>query len=538
MHEAFGTNYERLLALKRPWGPRQPLPLQHQHRPDMKLESPRAETRARLKQLLVCPRRRARSAQAVPGGPARWEAARPRLCSAVPVRVGVQRPVTTGRPSPRCRARWSSASHRIGTAARMAAVRRYQGTLYDSNRWDGFELAGDIIIAAPPKCGTTWTQMICALLILNPHGEPGGTGPDGQPWPMLDTVRPWDSLSPDEQRLFARMAEVFAGFISYNDHQLGRVLDYLEESGQLDNTLVIVISDNGASGEGGPNGSFNEWRFFNGVADTTEVTLPHIDELGTPEVVQPLQHRLGLGLRHAVPLLEALGRLTRAAWPTCASSPGRRRSRPTRAPPPVHPRRRRRPDDLRAARHRAPRGDQGLHPEPDRGREFRRRAHRPRRHRARRRSSTRCSASARSTTRAGWPRTVHPPIAGWGNFDQDEWELYHLDDDRAQATNLAAERTRPAGDAEEPLVLLRGHLQRAAARRPHRARAGARRAAARRRPATGTCTTPTPPTCPRRPARRSTAARTRSPPGSRSTPPTPKACSTPTAAWPAATAST
>ena len=61
------------------------------------------------------------------------------------------------------------------------------------------------------------------------------------------------------------MAEVFAGYISYADDQLGRVIDYLEESGQLENTIIVVVSDNGASGEGGPNGSFNEWRFFNGV---------------------------------------------------------------------------------------------------------------------------------------------------------------------------------------------------------------------------------------------------------------------------------
>ena len=92
------------------------------------------------------------------------------------------------------------------------------------------------------------------------------------------------------------MAEVFAGYISYNDDRIGRVLDYLEESGQIDNTLIVVISDNGASGEGGPNGSFNEWRFFNGVPDTTATTMPHIDELGTPGLEQPLQHRLGLGL--------------------------------------------------------------------------------------------------------------------------------------------------------------------------------------------------------------------------------------------------
>jgi arylsulfatase A-like enzyme len=59
-------------------------------------------------------------------------------------------------------------------------------------------------------------------------------------------------LSADEQRLFSRMAEVYAGYISYTDDQLGRVLDYLEESGQLDDTLVVVVSDNGGSGEGAP----------------------------------------------------------------------------------------------------------------------------------------------------------------------------------------------------------------------------------------------------------------------------------------------
>ncbi len=118
---------------------------------------------------------------------------------------------------------------------------------------------------------------------INPHGEPQRTGPDGQPWPLLDTVRPWDSLSDDERQLFSRMAEVFAGYIAYADYEMGRVLDYLEESGQLENTLIVSVSDNGASGEGGPNGSFNEWRFFNGVPDSTDETFPHIDELGGPE---------------------------------------------------------------------------------------------------------------------------------------------------------------------------------------------------------------------------------------------------------------
>ena len=65
----------------------------------------------------------------------------------------------------------------------------------------------------------------------------------------------WDSLSADQKRLFARMAEVFAGYMSYTDHQLGRVIDFLEVTGELDNTIVVVVSDNRGSGEGGRNGT-------------------------------------------------------------------------------------------------------------------------------------------------------------------------------------------------------------------------------------------------------------------------------------------
>jgi arylsulfatase A-like enzyme len=97
-----------------------------------------------------------------------------------------------------------------------------------------------------------------------------------------DEVRPWDSLWVEEKRLFSRMAEVFAGFSEYTDAQVGRIIDYLEESGQLDNTLVIYCADNGASGEGSPNGSVNENKFFNSWPDDIEENLAMIDELGGP----------------------------------------------------------------------------------------------------------------------------------------------------------------------------------------------------------------------------------------------------------------
>ena len=109
------------------------------------------------------------------------------------------------------------------------------------------------------------------------------------PWPAgeviadIDLVRPWDELNDDEKKLFARMAEVFAGFSSYTDHELGRLIDYLEESGQLDNTIIVVVSDNGASGEGSPNGSVNENKFFNGWPDDLQENLEKLDDLGGQE---------------------------------------------------------------------------------------------------------------------------------------------------------------------------------------------------------------------------------------------------------------
>src|ERR1700760_3802481 len=118
---------------------------------------------------------------------------------------------------------------------------------------------------------------------LNPIGTPDSrTGPEGEPFPALDYTRPWDSLSADEQRLFSRMAEVYAGFLAHTDAQIGRLLDYLEETGQRENTIVILVSDNGASGEGGPNGSVNENKFANGIPGDVTENLAKIDDLGGP----------------------------------------------------------------------------------------------------------------------------------------------------------------------------------------------------------------------------------------------------------------
>jgi arylsulfatase len=93
----------------------------------------------------------------------------------------------------------------------------------------------------------------------------------------------WKDLSADEKRLFARMQEVFAGALEYADAQFGRVLDELEKTKQLDDTIVIVTSDNGASGEGGLIGEANHWRQPNGVPESLADTSKQIDKLGGPE---------------------------------------------------------------------------------------------------------------------------------------------------------------------------------------------------------------------------------------------------------------
>ncbi len=98
---------------------------------------------------------------------------------------------------------------------------------------------------------------------------------DRPPW-----VPEWDSLSHDERRLFARQMEVFAGFLSHTDHQIGRLVASLDELGVLDNTLLLLLSDNGTSAEGGPTGSVNEHRFTHDLLDDVDDQVARIDELG------------------------------------------------------------------------------------------------------------------------------------------------------------------------------------------------------------------------------------------------------------------
>ena len=271
---------------------------------------------------------------------------------------------------------------------------------------------------------------------INPHGEPERTGPDGQPWPMLDTVRPWDTLTDDEKRLFTRMAEVFAGYISYHDDRIGQVLDYLEASGELDNTIIVVISDNGASGEGGPNGSFNEWRFFNGVPDTTELTLAHIDELGTPASNNHYNTGWAWAFDTPFPYWKrwagaegGVSDMCIVSWPAQIDAQSEPRQQYVHAVDVV-------PTLYELLGIEPPEVLKGYTQNPIEGESFASALTDPKA--PGRATQFYSMLGQRSIYHEGWlASTVHPPLSGWGSFEHDEWELFNLEVDRSQATNLA-----------------------------------------------------------------------------------------------------
>jgi arylsulfatase A-like enzyme len=112
----------------------------------------------------------------------------------------------------------------------------------------------------------------------------GVVPPNTQLTKRPEQVPAWDSLSTDQKRLYARMMEVYAGALSHADYHIGRLLDAVEQSGQLDNTLIIfMMGDNGASAEGTLQGTTNEvGTAANGVKESIPFLLSMIDELGGP----------------------------------------------------------------------------------------------------------------------------------------------------------------------------------------------------------------------------------------------------------------
>ncbi len=275
---------------------------------------------------------------------------------------------------------------------------------------------------------------------LNPIGTPQTrTGPDGQPFPEVDYTRPWDSLSGDEKRLFARMAEVYAGFLSHTDYHIGRLLDYLEETGQRENTLVVLVSDNGASGEGGPNGSVNENKLFNGVPDDIATNMALLDDLGSTKTYNHYPNGWAMAFNTPFKLwkrYEFNGGTSDPciiAWPAGMHARGEVREQYHHAIDIV-------PTVLDVLGVEAPERIKGHVQSQFDGVGMRYSfddAQAP----TTRQTQFYSMLGSRAIWHTGWKAvTTHPTLSGWSHFNDDEWELYHTAVDRAEIHNLAAQQ--------------------------------------------------------------------------------------------------
>jgi arylsulfatase len=216
------------------------------------------------------------------------------------------------------------------------------------------------------------------------------------------------------------------------------LLDFLEEAGHLDNTIVVFVSDNGASGEGGPNGSVNENKFFNGIPDTIEQNLAYLDQLGSTSTYNhypvgwawafntpfKMWKRYNFEGGVADPLL--------VSWPRGIGAKGELRHQflhATDIAPTIY--------DLVGVE--LPETVKGYEQLPLEGVSFRSTfesddAPTPKE------SAFFSMLGSRAVWKEGWKAvSVHPTIAGWGHFDEDRWELFHTDEDPTESRDLAAE---------------------------------------------------------------------------------------------------
>jgi arylsulfatase len=271
---------------------------------------------------------------------------------------------------------------------------------------------------------------------INPYA--GEKNAEGKPWPELDVTRPWDTLSDEERRLFSRMAEVYAGFLSHTDHEIGRLLDFLEQSGDLENTIVVLVSDNGASAEGGPNGSVNESKFFNGIPDSIEENLQYLDELGSPTTYNHYPNGWAWAFNTPFKMWKRYNFEGGVADPLIISWPKG-----------IHAK-----DELRKQFMHAtdvvptlydllgvelPTEVKGYPQVPLEGVSFRSTFESPDAPTPKE-SAFFSMLGSRAVWHGGWKAvSVHPTIAGWSDFDQDRWVLYHVDEDPTETHDLAAE---------------------------------------------------------------------------------------------------
>jgi arylsulfatase A-like enzyme len=254
--------------------------------------------------------------------------------------------------------------------------------------------------------------------------------------PRNPGVEAWDSLPDNHQRLAARLQEAFAAFLEHTDDQIGRFVDALDQLGRLDNTLILLMSDNGASQEGGPFGVMHEMKYFNFLAESPDEAVERIDDIGGPHShsnypwgwaqagntpfkwYKQNTHEGGVH----VPLI--------AHWPDRITDAGALRHQFHHVSDIV-------PTIYETLGIEAPTTYRGLEQIPVSGTSLRYSFDRPEEP-SRKRVQYFEMMGHRGIYADGW-KAVTRHQSGVP-FEEDDWELYHLDEDRSECHNLAAEQ--------------------------------------------------------------------------------------------------
>ena len=255
--------------------------------------------------------------------------------------------------------------------------------------------------------------------------------------PRPDWVPAWDSLNDDERTVYARYMEAFAAFLSHTDHQIGRLVGHLDDIGELDDTLIMLCSDNGASSEGGVSGSLNDVRLWNVIPSPVEEALRRLDEIGGPRIHN--NYPWGWTVAGNTPF-KRWKRETHEGgvadplvvhWPSGIQSRGEVRRQYVHAIDLV-------PTILDVAGITAPASIGGVTQSPIDGASF---AHTFDHAEARAHRDTQYyeMLGCRALYHQGWKAVTYVPIQQDARFDEDRWELYKVDDDPSECHDLAAE---------------------------------------------------------------------------------------------------
>ena len=255
--------------------------------------------------------------------------------------------------------------------------------------------------------------------------------------PRPDWVPAWDSLIDDERTVYARYMECFAAYLSHTDHHLGRLIDHLDELGELDETLIMLCSDNGASSEGGPGGSLNDVRLWNVIPSTVEEALERLDEIGGPTIHN--NYPWGWTVAGNTPFRRWKRETHEGGvadplivhWPSGIRGRGEVRTQYVHAVDVM-------PTVLDAAGIRPPAAIDGVTQSPIDGASFAPSFHHPDAPAARDTQYYEMFG-CRALYHRGWKAVTYVPIQGEVTFEDDHWELYHVAEDPAECHDLAAE---------------------------------------------------------------------------------------------------